>query len=617
MPSVIPTLSDLGFNIYGRRENADLNRTETIDVMANIPLSEIPQQIPDSSISPNQLQVINYGQTAYNTGIGYWLGVDKGTPKFSIGDSTLNSLTWNGVTLAIAGSITATTGAIGGFDIGSDYIRDTANSMGLASTVTVGDDVRFWSGATFANRATAPFRVTEAGAVTGSSVTITGGSVATSTLNGLVGLANTNLSAQGWTFTSIFSSTDYNTIAWTSGTFTSANGTAYSIDAGNTGNMTLTTYIYLDIAVSVTVLQATTTALTAIGSGRVLIAVAFPNTDTTSDAIVQVFGGTGGQILSVDSLAANSASTNEFVSNTAQIANLVVTNAKINDLNVSKLVAGTITSKAVTLAVSDGQGDVYFNAGKTDFTNTESGFILGIDDSDGNKAKLYMGDSSNYLNWDGTTLTIFNLTDGTEASAKHVHDFPDLYQNITRVVIQDSYAQTQVSGGATLADYGGSAYLSTGGGSGDYVVTTPLLDSDISGKNLKWFARGKLGATTNQDVVLGVVASTRPLTNINGVLTEDHVAFIIDDATLYASVGDGATQNRSDISAGVTLTNFNRYYIKKSGSNYLFYVNSTLKWTSNGNEPNGLLLKANIGIRASAAETKTLHIFQHVLSFDE
>src|SRR3990167_8876309 len=35
----------------------------------------------------------------------------------------------------ISGTITATTGAIGGFDIGSDYIRDTANSFGLASTV--------------------------------------------------------------------------------------------------------------------------------------------------------------------------------------------------------------------------------------------------------------------------------------------------------------------------------------------------------------------------------------------------------------------------------------------------------------------------------------------------
>src|SRR3990167_5774244 len=57
-----------------------------------------------------------------------------------------------------SGTITATTGAIGGFDIGADYIRDEADSFGLASTVTGGDDVRGWAGATFANRATAPFR---------------------------------------------------------------------------------------------------------------------------------------------------------------------------------------------------------------------------------------------------------------------------------------------------------------------------------------------------------------------------------------------------------------------------------------------------------------------------
>lgn len=74
----------------------------------------------------------------------------------------------------ISGSITATTGAIGGFDIGSDYIRDAANTFGLASTVTVGDDVRFWAGAAFASRATAPFRVTEAGVFVASSATITG-----------------------------------------------------------------------------------------------------------------------------------------------------------------------------------------------------------------------------------------------------------------------------------------------------------------------------------------------------------------------------------------------------------------------------------------------------------
>lgn len=92
--------------------------------------------------------------------------------KFSLGAN----LTWNPATstLNITGTIIATTGSIGGFDIGTDYIRDAANSMGLASTVTGGDDVRFWAGATFANRATAPFFVTEAGNITANNATIVG-----------------------------------------------------------------------------------------------------------------------------------------------------------------------------------------------------------------------------------------------------------------------------------------------------------------------------------------------------------------------------------------------------------------------------------------------------------
>lgn len=77
----------------------------------------------------------------------------------------------------ITGAITATSGTIGGFSVGSDYVRDAANSFGLASTVTGGDDVRFWAGAAFASRASAPFRVTEAGAATASSIDLAGGSV--------------------------------------------------------------------------------------------------------------------------------------------------------------------------------------------------------------------------------------------------------------------------------------------------------------------------------------------------------------------------------------------------------------------------------------------------------
>lgn len=76
------------------------------------------------------------------------------------------------------------TSSIGGFQIGADYIRDVANSFGLASTVTGGDDVRFWAGATFANRATAPARITEAGVATFSSGTVGGWTMGTTTLTG-------------------------------------------------------------------------------------------------------------------------------------------------------------------------------------------------------------------------------------------------------------------------------------------------------------------------------------------------------------------------------------------------------------------------------------------------
>ena len=82
------------------------------------------------------------------------------------------------------GTITATAGAIGGFDIGSDYIRDVANSFGLASTVTGGDDVRFWAGDTFANRATADFRVTEAGVIDSTLGTVGGWTLSSTTLTG-------------------------------------------------------------------------------------------------------------------------------------------------------------------------------------------------------------------------------------------------------------------------------------------------------------------------------------------------------------------------------------------------------------------------------------------------
>ena len=79
----------------------------------------------------------------------------------------------------IEGEIVADTGAIGGFVIGADHVKDLADSFGLSSVVTGGDDVRFWAGDTFANRASAPFRVTKAGLLTAQGATIEGDLTAT------------------------------------------------------------------------------------------------------------------------------------------------------------------------------------------------------------------------------------------------------------------------------------------------------------------------------------------------------------------------------------------------------------------------------------------------------
>ena len=128
------------------------------------------------------------------------------------------------------------------------------------------------------------------------------------------------------------------------------------------------------------------------------VAAAAPTLDDTKFIIATNVAG-------VHSLAWNSMA-NQVIG-TAYILDAAIIDAKIASCAVDKLTAGSITSKSITLAVAAGTGDVKIQAGaKNDFNNVNTGFILGIDDSDGDTPKFYIGSSSSYLNWDGTTLTI-------------------------------------------------------------------------------------------------------------------------------------------------------------------------------------------------------------------
>lgn len=253
--------------------------------------------------------------------------------------------------------------------------------------------------------------------------TVSSAIVSSPTITGIA--AGSEIAIQGWQTTLIFSASDYRTVGWSAGndeTITLMDGTVYTFTAGNTGSMSALTYIYLDIAAEngTTTLQTTTTAATAVGTGKILVAVAKNNPDTTSSAEIQGFSGSAtDSLILVDNLAANSTSTNEFVANTANIKNAIITDAKITTLAVSKLTAGTITSQAITLAITGGGGDVKIQGGKTDFGDTTSGFILGIDDSDSDKAKFEIGDAFAYMNWTGSALNMVGaiLTAGTIRTA--------------------------------------------------------------------------------------------------------------------------------------------------------------------------------------------------------
>ena len=123
---------------------------------------------------PNELLLVG-SATAPLTGVGIFLGLDDPDYEFRVGNPAANYLHWNGTTLTIVGSITATTGTIGGWSIGSTALTSGsgANTVGLDSG---GTNPAIYAGS--ATPASAPFRVTQAGALVATSATITGTIVA-------------------------------------------------------------------------------------------------------------------------------------------------------------------------------------------------------------------------------------------------------------------------------------------------------------------------------------------------------------------------------------------------------------------------------------------------------
>lgn len=153
-----------------------MSEDQIIDPYTNIPLVEVTPaeavttQAGSANIPAVDEMTVGVGDEVFHANReGIWLGA-------KLFADALFSVTLAGVIRGIAGFI-------GGFEIGATYIRNVGNTFGLSSESTGADDIYFWAGTTYLDRANAEFWVTESGAIRAQSGTIGGWSLTATTFS--------------------------------------------------------------------------------------------------------------------------------------------------------------------------------------------------------------------------------------------------------------------------------------------------------------------------------------------------------------------------------------------------------------------------------------------------
>jgi len=244
------------------------------------------------------------------------------------------------------------------------------------------------------------------------------------------------LSIQGWTQTMTFSATDYNTMAWTSGQIRLLDGTVYNISGGNSGDVSGTAFVFLDINISTTALQTSVGPSSAVGPGRIIIGQVTNVTDVTKDCTFTIFGGyaSGGisKLITADNIVANTVTANEIAANTitanemnvgqlsaisADLGTITAGSidaslATITNLDADNITSGTLTSRTVQTSTSGKRiilkGNAEVDPNRIEFHNSTSGltYIEGTYNG-GASMNFSSGSGGNFTFNDGGTSEMF------------------------------------------------------------------------------------------------------------------------------------------------------------------------------------------------------------------
>lgn len=243
----------------------------------------------------------------------------------------------------------------------------------------------------------------------------------------------------GWGQTCAFSSTDADTVSWGAGTFTSADGNSYSISAGNTGNMSAKTYIYLDLNVSDTTYQTTTTSADSVGVGKVLIAVAEDGASSATYNLTE----------------ANQIVGDNILANTIDATKMNVGQLSAITANIGSVTSGTITGALIRTSSSTTR--VELNQTNNDLRIYNSGVL---------RAKGYQ---SGWTFYNSSADTVADIYAGTTALGTK-----SLLLTASASATGSVYLNSGSSGSVGLY-IDGSAYLTASGSSSAIIAAKDIL----------------------------------------------------------------------------------------------------------------------------------------------
>jgi len=233
-----------------------------------------------------------------------------------------------------------------------------------------------------------------------------------------------------------------------------------------------------------------------------------------------------------------------------------------------------INPGVLTSVIEQAAGVIY--NGKTGFNNTQTGYRLGIDKSNG-LAKFYIGNTTDYLNWDGESLTFTGRSRNTVRITTAFEDLSNRFSTVT-----GGLASATSSGGGLEISVGTTAnsYARVFFGASTAKIRPFHESSFIADVSCTDVGIGTTG--NNGNFYIGISDTFTAGDGTNFTITNNQYGYKVVKAdgvlTLYATHGNGTTETATSISTVTQNQSLLLSAVYRNGM-IRYYVNDTLSAT--------------------------------------